>query len=676
MDKNLVKNEIKKLREEIEYHNKLYYDENRNLISDYEYDKKMSDLINLEIKYPEYKSPSSPTVKVGGKITKEFDTYKHSNQMLSLSNTYTNQDLEEYDKRIKKNLNIKNVEYSCELKYDGVALSILYENGKFKRALTRGDGSYGDDVSNNAITIRTLPIKLNENNFTNIEVRGEAFISKSDFNKLNERKKDRNEQLFSNPRNTASGSLKLQDSSLVARRKINCFIYSLNTYVDNIETQEESLQFLKKIGFNVPNTFKKCVNINEVKEYINYWESRRHDLDVETDGIVIKINNLEYQKKLGNTSKSPRWAIAYKYKAENKETKVKDIQFQVGRTGAITPVAILEAVHIGGSIVRRASLHNANEIERLNIRIGDYVNIEKGGEIIPKITSVVIEKREPKSTKFNYIKYCPHCKSELIIEKNQAIHYCKNDTLCIPQVSGKIEHFISKNAMDIENLGPETIKGLINKNIINNPYDLYRIEYNDIINLEFNLNEKEKTRSLKRKSCENILNSIEKSKKKPFSNILFALGIRYVGKTTAEKLTAHFKDIDRLMEASFDMIIQVDEIGDKIAASIIKYFSLEVNKKLINNLKSIGLNLIEKNNDTQKSNKLSELNFVISGKFLKFSRDSLQIEIKNNGGKVSKSLSSKTHFLIAGENMGPKKKIKAEELEIKIINEDDFISML
>ena len=676
MDKNLVKNEIKKLREEIEYHNKLYYDENRNLISDYEYDKKMSDLINLEIKYPEYKSPSSPTVKVGGKITKEFDTYKHSNQMLSLSNTYTNQDLEEYDKRIKKNLNIKNVEYSCELKYDGVALSILYENGKFKRALTRGDGSYGDDVSNNAITIRTLPIKLNENNFTNIEVRGEAFISKSDFNKLNERKKDRNEQLFSNPRNTASGSLKLQDSSLVARRKINCFIYSLNTYIDNIETQEESLQFLKKIGFNVPNTFKKCVNINEVKEYINYWESRRHDLDVETDGIVIKINNLEYQKKLGNTSKSPRWAIAYKYKAESKETKVKDIQFQVGRTGAITPVAILEAVHIGGSIVRRASLHNANEIERLNIRIGDYVNIEKGGEIIPKITSVVIEKREPKSTKFNYIKYCPHCKSELIIEKNQAIHYCKNDTLCIPQVSGKIEHFISKNAMDIENLGPETIKGLINKNIINNPYDLYRIEYNDIINLEFNLNEEEKTRSLKRKSCENILNSIEKSKKKPFSNILFALGIRYVGKTTAEKLTAHFKDIDRLMEASFDMIIQVDEIGDKIAASIIKYFSLEVNKKLINNLKSIGLNLIEKNNDTQKSNKLSELNFVISGKFLKFSRDSLQIEIKNNGGKVSKSLSSKTHFLIAGENMGPKKKIKAEELEIKIINEDDFISML
>ena len=676
MDKNLVKNEIKKLREEIEYHNKLYYDENRNLISDYEYDKKMSDLINLEIKYPEYKSPSSPTVKVGGKITKEFDTYKHSNQMLSLSNTYTNQDLEEYDKRIKKNLNVKNVEYSCELKYDGVALSILYENGKFKRALTRGDGSYGDDVSNNAITIRTLPIKLDENNFTNIEVRGEAFISKSDFNKLNERKKDRNEQLFSNPRNTASGSLKLQDSSLVAKRKINCFIYSLNTYIDNIETQEESLQFLKKIGFNVPNTFKKCVDINEVKEYINYWESRRHDLDVETDGIVIKINNLDYQKNLGNTSKSPRWAIAYKYKAESKETKVKDIQFQVGRTGAITPVAILEPVQIGGSIVRRASLHNANEIERLDIRIGDYVNIEKGGEIIPKITSVVIEKRKPKSTKFNYIKYCPHCKSELIIEKNQAIHYCKNDTLCIPQVSGKIEHFISKNAMDIENLGPETIKGLINKSIINNPYDLYRIEYNDIINLEFDLNEEEKTRSLKRKSCENILNSIEKSKSKPFSNILFALGIRYVGKTTAEKLTAHFKDIDRLMEASFDMIIQVDEIGDKIAESIINYFSLEENKELINNLKRIGLNLKEKNNDTQKSNKLGGLNFVISGKFLKFSRDSLQIEIKNNGGKVLKSLSSKTNFLIAGENMGPKKKIKAEDLEIKIINEDDFISMI
>ena len=332
MDKNFIKNEIRKLRDELEYHNKLYYDENRNVISDYEYDKKMNDLINLEIKNPEFKSSSSPTVKVGGKITKEFETYQHSNQMLSLSNTYTNQDLEEYDKRIKKNLNVKNIEYSCELKYDGVALSILYENGKFKRALTRGDGSFGDDVSNNAITIKTLPIKLDENKFSKIEVRGEAFISKSNFKKLNEKKKNRNEQLFSNPRNTASGSLKLQDSSLVASRKINCFIYSLNTDIDNIYTQEESLTFLKKIGFNVPNTFKKCRNINEVKEYINYWESRRHKLDVETDGIVIKINNLNYQKNLGNTSKSPRWAIAYKYKAESKETKIKEIQFQVGRT--------------------------------------------------------------------------------------------------------------------------------------------------------------------------------------------------------------------------------------------------------------------------------------------------------------------------------------------------------
>ncbi len=676
MDKNFIKNEIRKLRDELEYHNKLYYDENRNVISDYEYDKKMNDLINLEIKNPEFKSSSSPTVKVGGKITKEFETYQHSNQMLSLSNTYTNQDLEEYDKRIKKNLNVKNIEYSCELKYDGVALSILYENGKFKRALTRGDGSFGDDVSNNAITIKTLPIKLDENKFSKIEVRGEAFISKSNFKKLNEKKKNRNEQLFSNPRNTASGSLKLQDSSLVASRKINCFIYSLNTDIDNIYTQEESLTFLKKIGFNVPNTFKKCRNINEVKEYINYWESRRHKLDVETDGIVIKINNLNYQKNLGNTSKSPRWAIAYKYKAESKETKIKEIQFQVGRTGAITPVAILEPVHIGGSIVRRASLHNANEIERLDIRIGDYVNIEKGGEIIPKITSVVIEKRKTESKKFNYIKNCPYCKSELIVEKNQAIHYCKNDKLCIPQISGKIEHFISKNAMDIENLGPETIKGLIDRNIIYNPYDLYNIEYNDIINLEFNLNEEEKTRSLKRKSCENILNSIKKSKKKPFSNILFALGIRYVGKTTAEKLTAHFKNIDRLMNANFDMIIKVDEIGDKIAESIIKYFSLEENKELVNNLKNIGLNLNEEANNTLKSNKLGGLNFVISGKFLKFSRDSLQFEIKNNGGRISKSLSSKTNFLIAGENMGPKKKIKAEDLKIRIINEDDFISMI
>ncbi len=676
MDKNLIKNEIKKLREDIEYHNKLYYDEDKNIISDFEYDQKMNDLIKLEKKYPEFKSSSSPSIKIGGNITKEFKTYKHSLKMLSLSNTYSDEDLDEYDKRIKKNLSKENIEYTCELKYDGVALSILYENGKFKRAITRGDGNYGDDISNNVLTIKTLPIKLKNNIISSLEVRGEAFISKNDFKKLNEEKRKKNEQLFSNPRNTASGSLKLQDSSQVAKRRINCFIYSLNTDIDNIKTHKKSLSFLKNIGFNVPETFKKCNNINEVKEYINFWESRRHDLDVETDGIVIKVNNLDYQKKLGNTSKSPRWAIAYKYKAESKETRIKDIQFQIGRTGAITPVAILEPVHIGGSIVRRASLHNANEIERLDVRLGDYVNIEKGGEIIPKITSVINEKRDSKSIKFSFIKNCPHCKSELVVEENQAIHYCKNDMFCSPQISGKIEHFISKNAMDIENIGPETIKGLVKKKIIYNPFDLYRIKYEDIINLEFKLNEEEKIRSLKKKSCEKILSSIEKSKEKPFSNLLFALGIRYVGKTTAEKLTSHFENIDNLVNADFNKIIQVDEVGDKIAESIINYFSKDENIELINNLKNVGLKLTEKSNNINKSDKLNGLNFVISGKFLKFSRESLQNEIIINGGKISKSLSSKTNFLIAGKNMGPKKKIKAEDLKIKTINEDDFILMI
>ena len=675
MDKNLIKNEIKKLREEIDYHNKLYYDESENIISDYEYDQKMNSLINLEKKYPEFKSSSSPSIKIGGNITKEFKTFKHSDKMLSLSNTYSNEDLDEYDKRLKKNLNKENIEYTCELKYDGVALSILYENGKFKRAITRGDGNYGDDISNNVLTIRTLPIKLKNNKSSSLEVRGEAFISKSDFKKLNEEKKERNEQLFSNPRNTASGSLKLQDSTQVAKRRINCFIYSLNRDFEDIMTHEESLKFLKNIGFNVPSTFKKCKNINEVKDYINYWESRRQGLNVETDGIVIKVNNLDYQKKLGSTSKSPRWAIAYKYKAENKETRIKDIIFQVGRTGAITPVAILEPVHIGGSIVKRASLHNANEIERLDIRLGDYVNIEKGGEIIPKITSVVTKKRNPKSVVFDFIRNCPYCKSKLYVEKNQAIHYCKNDRICLPQISGKIEHFISKNAMDIENIGPETIKGLINKNIINNPFDLYTIKYDDIINLEFKLNQDDKIRSLKKKSCKNILESIEKSKKKSFSNLLFGLGIRYVGKTTAEKLTAHFKNIDNLISADFNGVIQVDEVGDKIAESIIKYFSEEENIKLVNNLRKVGINLRE-GSDIKKSNKLNGINFVISGKFQKFSRESIQNEIKIHGGKVSKSLSSQTTFLIAGENMGPKKKIKAQDLKIKIISEDDFITMI
>lgn len=675
MDRETARKKITNLREEIEYHNKLYYDDNENIISDYDYDLKMNELISLEKEFPEFLISTSPSLKVGGKITKDFKTFKHNTPMLSLSNTYSNSDLDDFDKRIKKLLKTDDIEYLCELKYDGVALSILYEKNKLKRAITRGDGKYGDDISNNALTIKTLPIKLNSEKTLDIEVRGEAFISKSNFKFLNKEKEKNNEQLFSNPRNTASGSLKLQDSSEVAKRKINCFIYSLNSEIDGINTQEDGLNYLKKIGFNVPKTYEKCRNIDEVKSYIEKWEEKRNLLDVETDGIVIKINNLEYQEILGNTSKSPRWAIAYKYKAESKITRVKEILFQVGRTGAVTPVAILEPVQIGGSIVKRASLHNHNEIKRLDVRINDYVNIEKGGEIIPKITSVLKDKRGIDSKKFLFTKNCPSCGSELIIENNQAVSYCKNDVLCKPQIYGRIEHFISKNAMDIEHIGPETIKGLVDKEIIKNVSDLYKIKFEDIINLEFKLNEEGKVRSLKEKSCNNIIESIEISKNKPFSNLLFALGIRYVGKTTAEKLTNHFNNIDNLINANFDEIISVEEVGDKIAESILKFFSNNENIELVNNLKRSGLIFSEKTQEMD-SYKLEKFSFVISGKFINFSRNEIQEKIKLNGGKLVKSLSSKTDFLIAGENMGPKKKLIAEKLNIKVISEDDFISML
>lgn len=675
MDKDLIKNKIKVLRDELDFHNKLYYDENKNIISDYEYDIKMKELITLEETYPEFKNKTSPSVKVGGKITKEFNSFKHEEKMLSLSNTYSDDDLNDFDKRVKKIIDKNEVEYVCELKYDGVALSIQYENNIFRRALTRGDGNYGDDISNNVLTIKTLPIKLKNNELSNLEVRGEAFISKSNFKLLNKEKKLRGEQLFSNPRNTASGSLKLQDSSEVSKRKINCYIYSLKINSSVISTHEKCLEYLKSIGFNVPETYRKCTNIEEVKNYIKYWESRRYNLDVETDGIVIKVNDLKYQKILGNTSKSPRWAIAYKYKAESKVTQVRDIIFQVGRTGAVTPVAVLDPISIGGSIVKRASLHNHNEIMRLDVRLNDYVNIEKGGEIIPKITSVIKEKRDKNSKKFLFTTSCPSCGSTLEITDNQAVSYCKNYNDCKPQVSGRIEHFISKNAMDIDKLGPETIKGFIDNNIIKVPSDLYNIEFNDIINLEFKLEDKGKVRSLKEKSCNNILTSIEKSKSKPFSNLLFGLGIRFVGKTTAEKLSNHFKSIDNIINASYDEIIEVDEIGEKIAESVTIFFSDETNITHIQNLKVAGLRLEE---ETMKnvSNKLKDLIFVISGKFLNFSRDEIQNKIKLNGGKISKSLSSKTDFLISGENMGPKKKIKAKEIGTKIISEDDFISMI
>jgi DNA ligase (NAD+) len=677
MDKNLAKQKIFLLREELEYHNQLYYNKHKNEISDYEYDQKMNNLIDLEKKFPEFNSMNSPSIRVGGKITKEFKTITHSSPMLSLSNTYSEEELDDFDKRVKKILKISEIEYTCELKFDGVALSIIYSKGKFVKAVTRGDGKKGDEISNNVITIKSLPLEINNDTPEYFEVRGEVFLSKLNFERINKLKIKNNEIAFSNPRNAASGSLKMQNSGVVSKRNLNCYIYSLICENSNIKTHEESLKYLKKIGFNVPDTYKKCNSINDVKKYIQLWKNKRFSLGVETDGIVIKVNNLYYQKTLGNTSKSPRWAIAYKYKSENSKTKIIDIKYQVGRTGAITPVAILNPVQLSGTIVKRASLHNSNEIKRLDIRINDTVTIEKGGEIIPKITGVEIEKRPINSSVLTFITSCPSCGTPLKKIDKQANHYCLNHNKCKPQILGKIEHFISKNAMNIEHLGPETIKGLLNNNIIKDISDLYKIKYENIINLEFKINKNDKVRSLKNKSCKNILTSIKNSKNQPFSNLLFGLGIRYVGKTTAEKLTSYFKNIDTLINASFDEIIFVNEIGDKIADSIISYFSNKENLKLIERLKTSGLTFHENQSKTESNeNKLRDLNFVISGTFTNYSREEIKNEIIINGGKVSSSLSSKTNYLLAGKNIGPKKEIKAIELNIKILSEKDFVKMI
>lgn len=677
MDKNLAKQKILLLRKELEYHNQLYYNKHKNEISDYEYDQKINNLIDLEKKFPEFNSMNSPSIRVGGKITREFKTVTHSSPMLSLSNTYSEEEIDDFDKRVKKILKINEIEYTCELKFDGVALSIIYSKGKFVRAITRGDGKKGDEISNNVITIKSLPLEIIHETPEDFEVRGEVFLSKLNFERINKLKIKNNEIAFSNPRNAASGSLKMQNSSIVSKRNLNCYIYSLICENSNIKTHKESLKYLKKIGFNVPDTYKKCNSINDVKKYIQSWKNKRFSLGVETDGIVIKVNNLYYQKTLGNTSKSPRWAIAYKYKAENSKTKIIDIKYQVGRTGAITPVAILNPVQLSGSIVKRASLHNSNEIKRLDIRINDTVIIEKGGEIIPKITGVETDKRPINSSILTFITSCPECGTPLKKIDKQANHYCLNHNKCKPQILGKIEHFISKSAMNIEHIGPETIKGLLNNNIIKDISDLYKIQYENIINLEFKINKNDKIRSLKNKSCKNILTSIKNSKNQPFSNLLFGLGIRYVGKTTAEKLTSYFKNIDTLINASFDEIIFVDEIGDKIADSIISYFSNKENLKLIERLKTSGLIFHENQSKNESNkNKLRDLNFVISGTFTNYSREEIKNEIIINGGKVSSSLSSKTNYLLAGKNIGPKKEIKAIELNIKILPEKDFVKMI
>ncbi|QSE96387.1 NAD-dependent DNA ligase LigA [Fulvivirga lutea] len=667
MTKEQAKKEIAELSEKINYYNDLYYQKDTSEISDYEFDQLLERLINLEKEHPELKEDDSPTQRVGGTVTKSFETVYHKHAMLSLGNTYSTDDLRDFDKRVEKGLETTEYEYFCELKFDGVALSLTYENGKLTRAVTRGDGTRGDDITNNVKTIRTIPLKLKGNYQTEFEARGEAFLSKEAFARLNKEREENGEELYANARNTASGSLKMQNSSLVAKRKLDCYLYSMVGDNLNVETHEEAINTLIEFGFNVSPTFQKCSTIDEVIKYIEKWETKRHELPLETDGIVIKVNSLKQQRDLGFTAKSPRWAIAYKYKAEDTTTILEGITYQVGRTGAVTPVAELKPVLLAGTTVKRASLHNANEIERLDVRIGDTVFVEKGGEIIPKVIKVDFSKRKVDSKPVEYITECPECGTELVRVEGEAQHYCPNIDGCPPQIKGRIEHFIQRKAMNIDSLGERTIDLLYQKGLVNSPADLYDLSYDDVFSLE----------GFKDLSTKNLLKGIEESKTTPFESVLFALGIRFVGRTVAEKLARYFKNIESLSQASYEQLIDVPEIGDRIANSLISYFQNDKYIREIQRLKDAGVQfeIVEKE-DTSISNVLDGKSFVVSGVFENYGREELKETIKNHGGKVISAISGKLDYLLAGDKMGPAKREKAEKLNITIISEEDFTKMI
>ncbi|NBL64288.1 NAD-dependent DNA ligase LigA [Flavobacterium sp. NST-5] len=662
-----IKQLIDSLRNELNQHNYNYYVLDNPVISDFEFDQKLKNLQELEAKHPEYFDENSPTQRVGGSITKNFQTITHQNRMYSLDNSYSKEDLLDWEKRIQKILGNVSLQYTCELKYDGASISITYENGKLKRAVTRGDGFQGDDVTTNIKTIKSVPLQLQGDYPENFEIRGEIILPLEGFAKMNQQLLDEGKVPYANPRNTASGSLKLQDSSEVAKRPLDCLLYTFIGSDVKFATHFESLEKARSFGFKVPNEAKLAKNIQEVFQFLEYWDEHRHELPYETDGVVIKVNNLHFQDELGYTAKAPRWAIAYKFKAEQVATKLNSITYQVGRTGAITPVANLEPVQLGGTTVKRASLHNADQIEKLDIRVGDMVFVEKGGEIIPKIIGVDFTKRNQDLLPTVYITNCPECQTELIRKEDEAQHYCPNFYGCPPQIIGRIQHFISRKAMDIEGLGGETVALLFNNHLVQNYADLYELTVEQIIPLE----------RMAQKSAENLVNGIEKSKEIPFERVLFALGIRYVGETVAKKLAKHYQNIENLAKASVMDLILVDEIGERIAQSVVEFFENAENQILIQRLKEYGVQLEVKTVYNPEATTILEgKTFVVSGVFEKFSRDELKKAIEDNGGKVSGSISSKTNFVIAGENMGPAKLEKASSLGIPIISEDDFIVMI
>lgn len=662
-----VKEKIDQLCAELHQHNYNYYVLNAPEISDKEFDDLMRELQDLEKEHPEYQDDNSPTMRVGSDLNKNFTQVAHKYPMLSLGNTYSENEVTDFYERVKKALN-EEFEICCELKYDGTSISLTYEDGKLVRAVTRGDGEKGDDVTDNVKTIRTIPLVLHGNYPKSFEIRGEILMPWVVFEELNREKEAREEPLFANPRNAASGTLKLQNSAIVASRKLDAYLYYLLGEELPCDGHYENLQAAASWGFKTSEHARKAHSLEEVFEYINYWDTERKNLPVATDGIVLKVNSLRQQKNLGFTAKSPRWAIAYKFQAERALTRLNKVTYQVGRTGAVTPVANLDPVQLSGTIVKRASLHNADIIEGLDLHIGDMVYVEKGGEIIPKITGVDKDARSMLiGEKVKFITHCPECGSKLIRFEGEAAHYCPNETACPPQIKGKIEHFISRKAMNIDGLGPETVDMFYRLGLIKDTADLYRLKTDDIKNLE----------RMGEKSAENIVNGIAASKEVPFERVLFALGIRFVGETVAKKIAKSFTDIEELENADLEKLKNIDEIGEKIAQSIITYFSNPANRELVERLKSNGLQLHRTEEDLSGyTDKLAGQSIVISGVFTHHSRDEYKEMIEKNGGKNVGSISSKTSFILAGENMGPAKLEKAQKLGVKIMSEDEFLALL
>lgn len=666
MDNNTLL-KIKQLRAELEEHNYNYYVKSSPTISDFEFDKKMKELQDLEKSNPEFFDPNSPTQRVGNDINKAFKQVKHIYPMLSLGNTYSKEEVSEFYNRISKTLN-EPFEIVCELKFDGTSVSLIYENGELLRAVTRGDGEKGDDITDNIRTIRSIPLRLQKQNIPDFfEIRGEILMPWNVFERLNKEREKDEEPLFANPRNATSGTIKLQNSAEVAKRNLDAYLYYLLGEDMPSDSHYQNLQTIKQWGFKVSEEIAKCKNLNEIFDFIDKWDIERKKLPVATDGIVLKVDSLKQQQMLGLTAKSPRWAIAYKFQAEQAETRLNSVSYQVGRTGAITPVANLDPILLSGTIVKRASLHNADIIKDLDLHIGDMVYVEKGGEIIPKIVGVNKDARILIGEKIDFIKRCPECGTPLIRKEGEAAHYCPNENTCAPQIKGKIEHFISRKAMAIESLGEETINLLYNQNLVKNCADLYKLTEENIAPLE----------RMGEKSAQKIITNIQKSKNVPFERVLFALGIRYVGETVAKKLAYSLHNIEALENASFEELKNIDEIGEKIAESIVNFFKEEKNKQLVDDLKQAGLKFaIDEKTLQNKTDKLNGKTIVISGTFSLHSREEYKEIIVNNGGKNTSSISSKTDFILAGENMGPSKLQKAQELSIKILSEEEFLSLL